>query len=70
MRADYNGEVLDLDLTDCPISRRESMCHGSDRRVPDADRLVWAREKIASMGEQTTPKSRPEVYALKQKRSI
>ena len=37
-----------------------------DRRLPDADRLAWAEEKIAAMGERTKPKDRPEVYALEQ----
>ena len=36
------------------------------RRLPDADRLAWAQEKIATMGERTKPKDRPEVYALEQ----
>ena len=36
------------------------------RRLPDADRLAWAEEKIAAMGERTKPKDRPEVYALEQ----
>ncbi len=37
-----------------------------DRRLPDADRLAWAKEKITAMGERIKPKDRPEVYALEQ----
>ena len=37
-----------------------------DRRLPNADRLAWAEEKIAAMGERTTAKDIPEVYALEQ----
>ena len=37
-----------------------------DRRLPDAERLAWAEEKITAMGERTKPKDRPEVYALEQ----
>lgn len=32
------------------------------RRTPDAQRLAWAREKVAAMGERR-PRDRPEVYA-------
>ena len=34
-----------------------------DRRVPDAARLAWAREKIAAMGDRELAETLPEVYA-------
>lgn len=33
------------------------------RRVPDAERLAWARQMAAKMGDRV-PRDRPEVYAL------
>lgn len=37
-----------------------------ERRLPSRERLAWATELRAAMGDRTLPKDRPEVYALEQ----
>ncbi|MDA7510852.1 c-type cytochrome [Verrucomicrobia bacterium] len=53
-----DGLVYQRELSMAMAERRTTM----ERRLPNEDRLSWAREKLAAMNGRR-PKTRPEVYA-------
>ena len=56
-RVEYaDGALLDMAETKLELGRR----------TPSPERLAWASQVRAAMGERTVPKDQPEVYALEQ----